>query len=155
METFLGESALDSTPTTSLVAPTTTDTAPGIRCVDGRQTEDPLSPPCVNEPVPIDNGGSTSDGVTADEIRVAVTSRVNCESGEPTLGCPPHGPAYDVGSPPVEGALSYDSLRMSWALQEYFNRRYQMYGRRLHLFTMSAEFATSTASWRRPPLRSA
>jgi hypothetical protein len=75
------------------------------RCVGSppRQTEDPQSPPCVPSWDGIDNGGATSKGVTADEIRVAV--------------------------PTVEGALD----RHDEAMELYFNTRYELYGRKLRL----------------------
>ncbi len=78
------------------------------RCVGDppRQTEDPQSPPCI----PYwdgDNGGATTRGVTADEIRVAW--------------------------PEVEGA----DARMMDAVLAHFNRRYEFYGRRITLHPLS------------------
>jgi hypothetical protein len=67
-----------------------------------RQTEDPQSPPCINY-FEGDNGGATAKGVTADEIRVAVTK----------------------GSP--EWPTHYE------ALAKHFNARYELYGRKLRI----------------------
>jgi len=74
------------------------------RCVGDppRQTEDPQSPPCVSW-TGTDNGGATTKGVTAEEIRVAV--------------------------PTGDGNLNRHYL----ALQSYFNSRYELYGRKLRL----------------------
>lgn len=67
-----------------------------------RQTEDPQSPPCVPY-FDGDNLGPTHQGVTRDEIRVAV-------------------PTVDFGGAGVE------NLQL---LFEHFNRRYEFYGRQL------------------------
>lgn len=77
------------------------------RCIGDppRQIEDPQSPPCV----PYwegDNGGSTSKGVTRDEIRIAV--------------------------PWIPG--SEELSREARALEAFFNRRFEFYGRKLALF---------------------
>jgi hypothetical protein len=100
------------------IAPTTTSTTlpPGAattiplrqprqrRCVGSplRQTEDPQSPPCVASWTG-DNGGATTKGVTADEIRIAV--------------------------PTGDGKLN----RHFDAVQLHFNTRYELYGRKLRL----------------------
>jgi hypothetical protein len=68
-----------------------------------RQTEDPQSPPCVALWEGGDNGGATSKGVTRDEITIAV-------------------PAFD-------GQLS----RAQRAYETYFNKRFELYGRKLRL----------------------
>ncbi len=87
-----------------------TKTAPRLRrCVGNppRQTEDPQSPPCIAF-WEGDNGGATSVGVTADEIRVAVP--------------------FDNNAVQQLGALRG---RLLAAYQAYFNERYELYGRRL------------------------
>lgn len=74
-----------------------------LRCVGipPRQTEDPQSPPCIAF-WQGDNGGSTYQGVTRDEIRLLVPTSQN------------------------------DSVRRLYAaLEKHFNTRYQFYGRRL------------------------
>lgn len=111
-----GESgaAATTTSTTSTTTTTTTvvtDDAPEAppatrRCVGtpARQIEDTQSPPCV----PFwqgDNGGATSKGVTADEIRIAV----------------PMTDAKDVRNE-VQ------------AFENFFNERFEFYGRKLVLF---------------------
>lgn len=74
------------------------------RCVGDppRQTEDPQSPPCVPY-FDGDNGGATYQGVTRDEIRVAV----------PRLSF---------------GGATDEQVQL---LVDHFNRRYEFYGRKL------------------------
>lgn len=73
-----------------------------------RQTEDPQSPPCVPFFDPdIDNGGATSKGVTGDEIVIAVPQQF-LEDTTPTLKA-----------------------------AQFFNKRYEFYGRQLVLQTYS------------------
>jgi hypothetical protein len=69
-----------------------------------RQTEDPQSPPCVPYFDPdIDNGGATSKGVTGDQITIALPQQF----------------LEDLGPPK--------------RLEQYFNKRYEFYGRKLLL----------------------
>jgi hypothetical protein len=109
-------------------------TPSGKRCVGNppRQTEDPLSPPCVAY-FDGDNGGATYKGVTAEEIRVlwhiganefgtSGTSRGN--EAEPSPG------VYDVHDAQYD-SLSFRLLRLA---ERYFNERYQLYGRKVHFF---------------------
>ncbi len=78
------------------------------RCVGDppRQIEDPQSPPCVAY-WKGNNGGATSKGVTKDTIRIAVPY----EDGQ-------------VGNPLTPKAL---------ALEAFFNRRFEFYGRKIKL----------------------
>ena len=59
------------------------------RCIHGpggsRQTEDPQAPPCKAEIFSGDNGGATSRGVTAAEVRVAVPSWGSRQDDEDAL----------------------------------------------------------------------
>lgn len=73
-----------------------------------RQTEDPQSPPCVPYFDPdVDNGGATSKGVTRDQITVALPQQF-----------------FEDLSPSLKGA-------------QFFNRRYELYGRELVLVPFS------------------
>ena len=91
-------------------------------CANGRKDQvpgDPYSPPCVE--FSGDNGGATAKGVTPTEIHVAF--RVLNEKGfEQTLAS-------------LAGAQLSDSpddiKRTITALAEFFNKRYQFYGRKL------------------------
>jgi hypothetical protein len=79
------------------------------RCVGDppRQIEDPQSPPCINY-WDGDNGGATSPGVTRDEIRLVVPCVADWACGEAM--------AQEVS-----------------AYAEFFNRRFEFYGRRLRV----------------------
>ena len=81
------------------------DTRRVRRCVGDppRQIEDPQSPPCVAY-WEGDNGGSTSKGVTRDEIRVVLNRQVHYQNFDDFL-----------------------------ALTEFFNRRFEFYGRKIRL----------------------
>ena len=106
-----------------------------FQCVGNppRQTEDPLSPPCV----PFfrgDNGGATHQGVTASEIRIVVYQtggQTTAPTSEGTSQMPTN--TYDdLWNPPPANEEVY--ARGMRVLQTYFNTRYQMYGRRLHIW---------------------
>jgi hypothetical protein len=90
-------------------------------CPGGRQIEDPQSPPCVPG-WKGDNGGATAFGVTRDEIRVSA----------------PYG-TFLTGDPSPQ-----------WqALVNFFNRRFEFYGRHIVLKTYVAtddNFANPDAS---------
>lgn len=98
------------------------------RCVGRppRQTEDPMSPPCVAS---FDgaNGGATFRGVTADEVEVVI----HWQGGNETAAYR-SGRLVDYAGPPVQGELAQDTAGRVW--MRYFNDRYQFYGRRLRLF---------------------
>ena len=114
-----GGSGGATTTTTSVVGSGASPTSPGVttttvkpidvprvrRCVGDppRQTEDPQSPPCVPY-FDGDNGGDTTKGVTATEIRVAY---------------PPIGFGEDE-------TLTADMV-------DYLNKRYEFYGRKIVL----------------------
>jgi hypothetical protein len=91
-----------------------------------RQTEDPLSPPCV----PFfdgDNGGATWNGVTATEIRVAYYNDFSV-SGDLTQ---PYRPSDETGD---QRQYYYQNhVKTVKALLRYFQRRYQTYGRTVRL----------------------
>lgn len=109
-----------------------------FRCVDGRQTEDPLAPPCDDTVFTGDNGGATWRGVSREEVRIMV----RIEGGEvyappaparsgPDAGAPPADAYIDLGRPPAgEEPLLVGPFR---DLQTYFNRRYQTFGRSVRL----------------------
>ena len=73
-----------------------------------RQTEDPQSPPCVPYFDPdVDNGGATSKGVTRDQITVALPQQF-----------------FEDVNPSLKGT-------------QFFNKRYEFYGRELVLVPYS------------------
>jgi hypothetical protein len=99
-----------------------------------RQTDDPLSPPCVAD-FRGDNFGATYQGVTAQEIRILVYLQGNyiytdtCTQADERT---PDGTYFDLAQPP-SGPETCDitGLRV-W--QRYFNDRYQTYGRFVHFY---------------------
>ena len=96
--------------------PARTDPCPGqAEQVPG----DPYSPPCIA--FSGDNGGATSNGVTATEIKVAYRS-LNEKGFQQTL-------AALAGATLQDGPE--DIKRTVVALADYFNKRYQFYGRKL------------------------
>lgn len=105
------------------------------RCVGTppRQSEDPMSPPCVAF-FSGDNGGATHVGVTAEEVRVAVYfpgGRQECLYNSPCRGLPTNK-IYDLGQPPKEDEPFRVQLFRTW--QRYFNERYQTYGRFVRIY---------------------
>jgi hypothetical protein len=105
------------------------------RCVGNppRQTEDPLSPPCVGH-YDGNNGGVTYQGVTKDEVRVLwyIDGGGQYESSQGFEEAPSNT-YQDMGQPaPPEGEFIYTRIIRGW--QRYFNDRFQTYGRKVHFF---------------------
>lgn len=102
------------------------------RCVGNppRQTEDPLSPPCVAF-FSGDNHGSTYSGVNRQEIRVVFYDDLCLEASR--RGNCPVG-IVDLAEPPDESTSHILNLPMLRAYQRYFNDRYQTYGRFVHFY---------------------
>ena len=105
------------------------------RCVGTppRQTEDPLSPPCVAH-FSGDNFGATHRGVSASEARVVVyfdsgSRQVTSKGLEPL---PPAGSIYDLGKPPEGEEFTFVTLLRAY--QRHFNERYQTYDRFVRFF---------------------
>jgi len=103
-----------------------------------RQTEDPLSPPCV----PFwdhDNGGSTWNGVTKDEIKVVLYNDLGLDGDlnkpwRPSDEAPDHQSDYQT---------SY-LVRTIKAQLRYFQKRYQTYGRTVKLYAQKSQSRLST-----------
>ena len=97
------------------------------RCVGDppRQTEDPLSPPCVAF-FDGDNFGATSTGVTRDEIRVVIEPQRVSSDRDPAA-------VVDCQATPSP-ADDYRDI-ICHAYMRYFNDRYQTYGRTVHLWS--------------------
>lgn len=107
------------------------------RCVGSppRQTEDPLSPPCVAS-FEGDNGGSTYQGVSGDDVRILLDLNGGYNDvGSRGVITRPIGKCFDVQKPsgysPQNEPYHFQVARL-W--QRYFNDRYQMYGRSAHFF---------------------
>jgi hypothetical protein len=98
-----------------------------------RQSEDPLSPPCVaffNG----DNGGATYAGVTANSARVIFDFDTYPPPGGATTSrgteYSPNSGYSDADAQPQSGDFIYLRVMRTW--QTYFNTRYQTYGRHVH-----------------------
>lgn len=104
------------------------------RCVGSppRQTEDPLSPPCIAF-FEGDNGGATWKGVTRSEV--VVVARIANGSTQQVIDC--------------AGEITQDDSvggRLCKAYMKYFNDRYQTYGRTVHLYTVDTANSVPVSS---------
>ena len=111
------------------------------RCVAGRQTEDPLSPPCVAF-FDGDNFGATYQGVTAEEINILLYTDGGIIYNGTSRGAEtaPTRTYYDlIADPPKSDDHAIVRMMRGW--QQYFNTRYQTYGRtvRFHIFFSGAD----------------
>ncbi|HEX2851486.1 MAG TPA: hypothetical protein VHN98_13070 [Acidimicrobiales bacterium] len=108
-----------------------------------RQTEDPLSPPCVVD-FKGDNGGATYLGVDAEEIRILFYFQGNyiyinnCKDPNQVT---PDNQYFDAMAEPKPN--DHCILRIIRAWQTYFNDRYQTYGRYVHFFAYVSGSETS------------
>ncbi len=111
----------------------------GKRCVGKppRQTEDPLSPPCVAY-FNGNNGGATYKGVTKGEIRVVfyIQGGISWISSR-GLDSAPAGKYFDIDEPGGENLIWVRGIR---AFQRFFNNRFQTYGRRVHFWVHFSSF---------------
>jgi len=97
-----------------------------------RQTEDPLSPPCV----PFwdhDNGGETWHGVTKDEIKVVLYNDLNVK-GDMNK---PWKPSDEESGHQSEYQATY-LVRTIKAHLRYFQKRFQTYGRTVKVFAVKS-----------------
>jgi hypothetical protein len=107
-----------------------------------RQTEDPLSPPCV----PFfegDNGGKTWEGVTAEEVLVVYYNDFNVK-GDLTK---PYRPSDD--KPGYPAYYHQNHVKTVKALLRYFQSRYQTYNRRVRLVGYASGGGLGTADSQR------
>lgn len=125
------EAPADAPPPPPPIVPDGAGTTPVTkRCVGNppRQTEDPVSPPCVAH-FEGDNGGVTYDGVGEDEIDFLVYSDsdiVNVTSRGTEYQCEP-GRYHDLGLPAEDDEPA--DVRGLRVFQYYFNERFQAYDR--------------------------
>ncbi|HEX9888416.1 MAG TPA: hypothetical protein VGA69_02980 [Nitriliruptorales bacterium] len=98
-----------------------------------RQTEDPMSPPCVAH-FDGDNGGATHTGVTSDEVRLVIFMP-GSSGGASSRGLEstPTNTWVDLSEPP-EGGDEVVYTRVFRAYQRHFNLRYQTYWRNVHFW---------------------
>lgn len=94
-----------------------------------RQTEDPLSPPCVVWDGS-DNGGATTQGVTRDEILVIFYNDAGIKGDMNT----PYRAQDETGD---QTDFNYRNLARTIKAQlRYHNSRYQTYGRTVHVISV-------------------
>jgi len=99
-----------------------------------RQTDDPLSPPCVAD-FRGNNFGATWQGVNRDEVRILVylqgfSEYIDlCSRPEQRT---PDNTYFDMNDPPQRNEICDITALRAW--QTYFNYRYQTYGRFVHFF---------------------
>lgn len=106
------------------------------RCVGNppRQTEDPFSPPCAAD-FSGDNFGATYQGVSREEIRIlfyyqGFTNNVNgCQNPNQST---PDGQYIDLAAEPEPD--EHCAIRVVRTWQQYFNDRFQTYGRFVHFY---------------------
>jgi hypothetical protein len=106
------------------------------RCVGRppRQTDDPLSPPCVAE-FRGNNFGTTWQGVNAEEVKVLFYvqgfTRYTNTCRDPNQ-ITPDRQYFDLLDPAEPGEHCYVRALRTW--QQYFNERYQTYKRYVHFY---------------------
>ena len=89
----------------------------------------PYSPPCLNWNG-TDNGGATTRGVTKDTITVVMRENNNSDSGSKD-----NQKLKDQAREKGLTDTKEDQIRSRDALLEYFNSRFQLYGRKVKLVT--------------------
>ena len=97
-----------------------------------RQTEDPLSPPCVAA-FRGDNGGATYQGVTPDEIKIVFYyDPGNYTPTSRGIDVTPVSRLIDLDAPPDPNEIGQIITTRSW--EHYFENRFQTYGRHPHFY---------------------
>jgi hypothetical protein len=127
------------------------------RCVGNpaRQTEDPLSPPCVSF-FNGDNFGATYQGVTGDEVRLLIYldpfNFINGSDGG-TNNIAPRNTLFDLfvppGAAPNPKGMEHFIVRGFRSWQTYFNDAFQTYGRSVHFYVYWSNGGSVTAEARR------
>jgi len=114
-----------------------------------RQTQDPLSPPCVAYYAG-NNGGATYQGVTGTEVRIVVyaDAEEDYDTSEGADGAGAYtgleGKCFDLAQPVTVNSVQLRNYRR-WQL--YFNYRFQTYNRLVHFWACFSS-DTGTAAGR-------
>jgi len=121
------------------------------KCVGNppKQTEDPLSPPCVAF-FDGDNGGNTWQGVTKDEISIGYYNDFFVK-GDMNKPWSPGDENATASNDPQNGYYYKYHVRTVKAMLRYFAERYQTYGRRVSMRAFASKGGLGTA----PPQRTA
>lgn len=103
------------------------------QCVNGRQTGDPLSPPCSAYRFQGDNGGSTYQGVTGGLVKILIyfdaNGTLNTARGadEPTPNT-----IINLDDPAQANEVGSTFITRGW--EHYFNLHYQTYNRHVQFW---------------------
>lgn len=133
------QSQLGFAPGAGTTGPTKVDITKQFKCINGHQTDDPLSPPC-NDTIATSNSGASFQGVTSDEIRVAVVAfgGYSFPCGQQDAPCidgqdrtTPVNKWFDLDDPKNRNVMFARGMK---AYADYFNARYQTFGRRVHVY---------------------
>ena len=107
-----------------------------------RQTEDPLSPPCVAFYTG-DNGGSTWQGVTKDDILIGYYNDFEVK-GDMNKAWTPGDENETAASNPDNGYYYQYHVRTVKAQLRYFLSRYQTYGRNVKMTAFASKGGLGT-----------
>ncbi|HZU74555.1 MAG TPA: hypothetical protein VE990_17490 [Acidimicrobiales bacterium] len=103
------------------------------QCVDGRQTADPLAPPCSAYRYQGDNGGSTYQGVTGGLIKILIyfdaNGTLNTARGADS---PTPNTIINLDDPPQPNEVGSTFVNRAW--EHYFNLHYQTYNRHVQFW---------------------
>lgn len=125
-------------PGQGLIPPSTKD------CVDGRQTSDPLSPPCVAF-YQGNNGGATYQGVTGSLVKVLFYYDCYQELTGASQGpfATPCGAIINLDNPPpASQRIPPENALIAW--EKFFNLRYQTYNRHVQFWVQFATYDQAT-----------
>lgn len=104
-------------------------------CVNGRQTEDTMSPPCVAY-YQGNNGGATFQGVTGNVVRILVYHDCYQSTGGYATPC---GAIENMDNPPNPQKISPpEQALVAW--QKFFNFRFQTYNRHVQFWGQWATY---------------
>jgi len=109
-----------------------------------RQTEDPMSPPCVGY-FAGNNGGATYPGVSAGEVRVVLyITNDQYHNGSQGEKPQPLGQCFNLATAPSSGEPYFVTAGRIW--QYYFNDRFETYGRKVHFWVCFASASSAQAA---------
>lgn len=103
------------------------------QCVSGRQSADPLSPPCSAYRYQGSNGGSTYQGVTGGLIKILIyydaNGTLNTARGADS---PTPNSIINLDDPPQPNEIGQTFINRGW--EHYFNLHYQTYNRHVQFW---------------------
>ena len=112
------------------------------QCVAGRQTADPLSPPCSAYRFQGDNGGSTYQGVTGGVVKLLIyfdaNGTLDTARGADT---PTPNTIINLDDPPQPNEIGSTFVNRAW--EHYFNLHYQTYNRHVQFWVQYGSLNSS------------